>query len=32
MYTLYPTHVIRQSDLATIPLDAENADYQAFLA
>jgi hypothetical protein len=31
MYTLYPDYVLRQSDDARIPLDPENADYQAFV-
>lgn len=30
MYTLYPDHVVRQSDSAVIPLDMENVDYMEF--
>jgi hypothetical protein len=31
MYTLFPTHILRQDDGAIIPLDESNADFQAFL-
>lgn len=31
MYTLFPSHVMRQADGACIPLDPMNADYAAFL-
>ena len=32
MYTLYPTHVLRQSDGLAIPLVEGNADFDAFKA
>lgn len=30
MYTIYPDHILRQSDGARIPLDPENSDFAAF--
>lgn len=27
-----PTHVVRVADMAHIPMDADNTDYQAYLA